>query len=264
MRRYQQATDATWREVDDALDGEYQVLEPVRARAGRPEATELFTLGICSTLAFFLASLLLGAASGRELEDVLRTSVRLAGISLCIIWPVLLFCYLSDDLGRTIGMFLAWHLERRRIGAEERVRLAQVQMQETVSLAHAELEQKRAMVARQALTVADMRLLPSGQQKYDEVEAVLVEAVRQAYDLADDAGWLPNVGPAPFSKRALGEGLYHEVRRRLVAPGERFGVAGAPPVAMYDQERRQWRLNIKSYPTYADAVAALVGRLPEG
>jgi hypothetical protein len=141
----------------------------------RPAAIELFRLGLLSGAAFFLAALLISLAGGSAMRDAFRLALKVGGISLGILWPLLIFFYLSDDLGRTLNAFLAAWLRRREIEAMRELRLREIEMQETVSLARAALEEDRAQVARQALIIGSANLLPSGNTPFDPVEKALTE-----------------------------------------------------------------------------------------
>ncbi|GAB4524541.1 MAG: hypothetical protein Kow0047_34170 [Anaerolineae bacterium] len=228
----------------------------------RPDAFELFKLGILSGVAFFVAAMLIAIAAGSEPLDALKIAVLVGGLTIGVVWPLLIFFYVSDDLGRTINTFLEYRLQQQRIAADREIALAQVEMQRAVSLANVEAENHRALVAGDALTLAQNRILPSGRAAFDLTEKILIEAVRAAYRMCDDQGWLPNDVTCPFGRRNLGLEHYARVRHRLAHPGAQFGVIGAPPVAEYVPEKRQWKLNLRAYPTFHDAAVALTGRRP--
>ncbi len=170
----------------------------------------------------------------------------------------LLYTLLSSELAaRAFDHLLLYRLRAREIASQERVRLAEIEMQRAVNLASAQIEAQRGEVARAALLAANRT--PKALLLRTPAEEKLIRAVVEAYKIADPAtGYLPNHRTNPFGKRALGA-QYSEIVDWLQDPGRRHNVMGAPPVAIYDKERRSWRLNLERYPTPDAALRALTG-----
>jgi len=242
----------------DSSTPPYRTIDARPAGEGKPPALELFRLGILSGVAFFLAALLITTAAGERLADALRLALKVGGISMGVVWPLLIFIYVSDDVSRTLNAIMAARLRKKEIDAMVRVRLAEIEMQRAVSLANVQIETERREVATAALLTANRT--PRALLLRTPAEEKLINAVMEAYRLANPTtGYLPNHKANPFGRRALGA-EYAEITDWLQDPGRRHGVMGAPPVAVYDEGRRAWRLNLERYPTPHDALRALTGR----
>ncbi|NOZ27954.1 MAG: hypothetical protein GXP39_07880 [Chloroflexi bacterium] len=173
-------------------------------------------------------------------------------------WTVLYTIGSSLTLSQLAYALMMYRLEAQKERNRHEEAMAQLSIQKSVSMARAQLEIERHEIAAKALTASATSPLDGG-TLWDISEQALIDAVLDAYRVAGPDGYLPNDKECPFGRRALG-GLYTEIRYRLANPGEKFGIAGSPPVATYDKGSKRWHLNLKDYPTAAQALQALTGR----
>jgi hypothetical protein len=175
------------------------------------------------------------------------------------IWTVLYTIASSEAMLKALDHLMLYRIRTREIEAQLTANLAQIHMQQAVSMARTQVEIGRQEIASRALIASHSSALDGG-TLWNVTEQQLVDAVLKAYDLARPDGVIPNNVECPFGARALG-GAYDEIVYRLAHPGEKFGIAGSPPVATYDERRRRWVLNLKDYPTPGQALQALTGRM---
>ncbi len=179
-------------------------------------------------------------------------------VLLVPVWVVLYMFASSPQLLQLVDHVLLYRIRAREIEARRQADLAQIAMQERISVVRARVEAGRQAIAARALVASGTSPLDGG-ALWDPLEQRLIDAVLQAYRLADEEGWLPNTRECPFGRRAL-KGAYSEIVYRLAHPGEKFGILGSPPVATYDKASKRWRINREDYPDPAQALQALVGR----
>ena len=193
------------------------------------------------------------------LAIVLSGAMRFqAAVLLVPIWVILYMLASSPQLIAVLDHLMLYRIRMREIEAKRQADLAQIAMQEKVSLARARVETERQAIAAEALKVSARSPIDDG-TLWDPVEQKLIDAVLEAYRLADADGWISNTRECPFGRRALGA-AYAEIVHRLANPGEKFGIMGSPPVAIYDEASKRWRINREDYPDPAQALQALVGR----
>ncbi|MCD6288906.1 MAG: hypothetical protein J7M34_00270 [Anaerolineae bacterium] len=173
-------------------------------------------------------------------------------------WVVLYMFASSPQLVQMLDHFMLYRIRVKEIEARRQADIAQISMQEKVSLAQTQVAIERQEVAKRALVASATSALDGG-ALWDAVEQRLIDAVLKAYRLADEEGWIPNNRECPFGRRSLG-GAYAEIAYRLANPGEKFGITGTAPVATYDEVSKRWQLNLEDYPDPAQALQALVGR----
>ncbi|HEY66259.1 MAG TPA: hypothetical protein G4O02_17040 [Caldilineae bacterium] len=179
-------------------------------------------------------------------------------VLLVPVWVVLYMFASSPQLVQMLDHFMLYRIRVKEIEVQRQADMAQISMQEKVSLTQTVVAIERQDIAARALVASGTSALDGG-ALWDVVEQRLMDAVMQAYRLADEEGWIPNNRECPFGRRALG-GAYAEITYRLANPGEKFGIIGTTPVATYDELSRRWRLNLRDYPDPAQALQALVGR----
>jgi len=179
-------------------------------------------------------------------------------VLLVPVWVVLYMFASSPQLVQVLDHFMLYRIRVKEIEARRQADMAQISMQEKVSLAQAQVAIERQGIAAKALVASGTSALDGG-TLWDPVEQALIDAVLKAYRLADEEGWISNTRGCPFGRRAL-KGAYGEITYRLARPGEKFGIHGTAPVATYDAASKRWRLNLEDYPDPAQALQALVGR----
>lgn len=252
------------RRFDDALGSvrsneqpAYQVLDAAPRGANQPHAGDLLALTLGAGFVVFLAVTVLALGSGSPPSDAVRLGAVIAAVAMIAFTLLAVLLYLGS-IATVVDHLLLADLERRRIAAQERTEARRIAMQRAVSLAQAAIEAQRGEVARAAL--AATAKIPLALTDRDETEETIVQAVLQAYKMADADGLLGGSGASPFSKRAVGEHVYPVLLERLRNPGTRWGVHGCASIAYYDETSKRWRLNLREYPTPDKALAALCGR----
>lgn len=254
------------RRFDDAIgrvseQPSYHVLDAAPTRTTetptRAGVGDLLGLALGAGLLIFLAVVALALGNGAPASDAVRTAAIVAAVAVIVVTTLAVLIYLGV-IGNLVDHLLLADLERRRIEAQERTEARRIAMQRAVSLAQAAVEAQRGAVARAAL--AETTKIPLALTDRDETEEVIVNAVLQAYRMADETGLLGGSGASPFSKRSVGEHVYPILLERLRNPGTRWGVHGCASIATYDEATKRWRLNLREYPTADRALAALCGR----
>ncbi len=246
------------RRVDDSIDAPtYRVLDAEREGSTRASPIELFLLSMLVSFGVFIAVIIIALAKDRRPGQALDLAAIVSGSVLIGLMILLVLFAAGDSLERAISLFLTAWVRRRELEARHAERMRELDMQERLSTLQLRVDLERREVARAALAAANQT--PKGLLLRSPAEEKLIDAVLEAYRCADPTtGYLPNDRPCPFGRRRLGAD-YWEIVDWLADPGRRQGIAGAPPVAMYDEGRKAWRLNLERYPTAEQALRALVG-----
>jgi hypothetical protein len=232
---------------------------------------EIVKLCLGIGLVFGLVALSLSLAGGSALRDVavwfLRSFAWSSGIGATVIFVVVVLRYVLNLEGfiRLIGQL---RLAERHLDAVKEVRLEQIRSDAVRYRIQAEavatVSSARNLMTEKALDTAAGRVdgRIAGSDFFENpLETRLWRAVEEAYAVADGDGVLPNnlQGGVPFSRPNLSP-FYEELRRRLADPGSHWAQPGTFPwLARLDEQRRTWVLNVRDYPTLADAIPVLFG-----